>query len=106
MYTRDLIIRCYAERKGDIWVAVCADFPLAAQSDTVESAVEKLRAQILDYITEIYSENQYTASMLSRKAPLAHKAKYYLYAALSALHLIKESLARSFESPLPMKPCH
>jgi hypothetical protein len=106
MYTKDLIVRGYIERNGDLWVAVCVDIPLAAQSDTPEGAAEKLKSQIYDYLCEAFSEPKYTASILSRKAPIAHRLKHHAYRTLLALHAIKSSLVRPFESPVPMKPCH
>jgi hypothetical protein len=35
----ELVLRCYAERKGDHWVALCIDFDLAAQAEHGEDTL-------------------------------------------------------------------
>ena len=36
MRARDMILRCYGEHDGDLWVAVCVDLSLAAQAESLK----------------------------------------------------------------------
>ncbi len=76
-----LKLRCFAEKQGKLWVAVCVDLCLAAQAYTADEAITKLNAQVDDYLNEAFSDRRYTHQMLSRKAPLPQRLKYRYYAA-------------------------
>lgn len=104
MFTRDLIIRCYAEKRDNLWVAVCIDLSLAAQADTFQEAAKKLHAQILDFVLEAVSEPEYAGQLLSRKAPFSQVARFHFIKSASKLHFIKESLAKAFSCALPLTP--
>ncbi len=73
-------LRCMAYQQNGVFVAACLDLSLAAQADTMQEAMDKLDAQIHDFLEEAYSEPQYTAQMLSRKAPLSMWFKYWVIA--------------------------
>lgn len=45
-------MRCYAEKHGALWVAVCIDLSLAAQAESLAEARRKLDAQIKDYVLD------------------------------------------------------
>lgn len=77
MKPNDLILRCYAERQGKIWVAVCVDLCLAAQDYDPNESVRKLHLQIADHIQDAFENPQFTNQMLTRKAPLTLLAKFY-----------------------------
>ena len=82
MKTSDLFLRCYAKKQDGLWVAVCIDLSLAAQSADPLDAINKLNAQITDYVREAFSEPEYTEQLLTqRKAPLSLVFKYYACAA-------------------------
>lgn len=103
MQIKDLFIRCYAEKQGELWVAVCIDLSLAVQADSLIEASTKLDAQIRDYVTEALSEPQYAAQLLkSRKAPIQQVLRYHWIRAAIKLHVIKESIAKSFDRLLPL----
>ncbi|WP_288454639.1 DUF1902 domain-containing protein [uncultured Enterobacter sp.] len=73
-------LRCMAYQQNGVFVAACLDLSLAAQADTMQEAMDKLDAQIHDFLEEAYSEPKYTAQMLSRKAPLSMWFKYWVIA--------------------------
>lgn len=74
---KELKIRCYAEKDGNVWVAACIDFCLAAQDRSLDVAVEKLHQQIKDHVLYALEHKEYTQQLLSRKAPIHFFAKYY-----------------------------
>lgn len=78
------IIRCMAYKKGELYIAVCLDLSLAAQADTMESAIDKLDEQVRAYIEEVNREPQYARQLLNRPAPISLWAKYYWCKFLSA----------------------
>ncbi|MGB4248535.1 MAG: hypothetical protein WBJ75_12525 [Pseudohongiellaceae bacterium] len=80
MKLNELLVRCYAERDGDMWFAVCIDFNLATQAVTLEAAKRDLNAQISEYLHDaLFGEDrEFAAQLLNRKAPWQYRAKYYL----------------------------
>ncbi|MEL7748239.1 DUF1902 domain-containing protein [Enterobacter cloacae] len=84
--------RCMAFRDDGVFVAACLDLSLAAQGETMQEAVDKLDAQIKDYIEEAVAEPAYTRQMLNRKAPLPLWVKYW---SLSVQIFINQLLKRS-----------
>lgn len=73
-------LRCMAYQQNGVFVAACLDLSLAAQADTMREAMDKLDAQIKDYIAEACAEPQYAKQLLSRKAPLSMWLKYWVIA--------------------------
>ena len=75
-----LILRCYAEKKGNVWQAFCLDFNLAVQGDTAGQVRAKLHEQITEYIYDaLEGEDQaYAGQFLKRRAPFKFWAKYYI----------------------------
>lgn len=73
-------IRCYAKREGDLWVAVCIDFCLAAQGSSLEEAKESLEGQVLEYVEDavLGEDKEHMEYLLSRKAPLSQRVTYHL----------------------------
>lgn len=100
----DLFLRCYAEKQDNLWVAVCVDLCLAAQADTPGEAIRKLNHQISDYVTEAFSDECYSKELLSRKAPWQQVLKFNWLRLALRFHFIKKSIARAFESRLPLSP--
>lgn len=72
-------VRGYAERQCDQWVAVCLDFTLAAQADTLEEVRSKLDAQIEDYLYDALQGDAraHAYQLLQRRAPLYFWLKYW-----------------------------
>ncbi|MEP7185943.1 MAG: hypothetical protein ABI767_08895 [Rhodanobacter sp.] len=106
MHAQDMILRCYGEREGDLWVAVCVDLSLAAQAETFEEARAKLHAQIGEYVYNalVGEDRAYASQLLTRKSPLDIRAKYYLYACLSRLARIQRDAVKLFCEVLPLQP--
>lgn len=103
MTPQELIIKCYAEKQHDCWVAVCLDFTLAAQGDSYDEVKTKLEAMITEYVYDalVGEDKQYASQLLSRTAPLSSWVKYYLI-------LIKNVLfhgdGRTFAETMPLRP--
>ena len=78
MKSEQLLVRCLAQRKGDLWEAFSIDFGLAAQADTLEEARQKLESQIFDYLHGIFcgDDRAFAEQLLTRKAPLPIRIKY------------------------------
>ena len=79
MRTRNLILRGFVERKGDVWQAFCLELSLAAQGETLEEAKEKLNEQIKEYIFDALAgeDKAHADYLLTRSAPASLWAKYY-----------------------------
>lgn len=73
----EIIVRCYLKRNGNLWVAICIDLCLAAQANSAEQARDKLHAQIGEHLQYAFSNSQYTAQLLRRRAPLKQILTYY-----------------------------
>ena len=75
-------LRCYAAADSDgQWSAVCIDLSLAAQGESCDEALTKLRSHIVDYVNEAFGEDSdHEATPLNRKAPFSLRAKYHYIA--------------------------
>lgn len=101
--SNQLTIRCYAERKDGLWIAVCPQFTLAAQGDCYEDAKAKLESQIQSYVLEALTvDRRHAGELLSRKAPLNLRWKYSLARLKSRLGHGFGSYARTFLEPIPV----
>lgn len=77
MSPHQLVLRCLLIRDGSAWVALCLDFDLAAQSETIEGAKRALDAQIDDYMQAIVAADRELAlQLLSRRAPLRYRLQW------------------------------
>ena len=105
MKVANLVLRCYARYDEGQWVAICLDFDLAAQAETVEGAQAKLESMIKEYLFDaLVGEDQaYAEQFLSRKAPLFEWLRYYFY--LFRHYLIPTHQDYYlFHEPLPLTP--
>ncbi|MEQ1635869.1 MAG: DUF1902 domain-containing protein [Methylococcales bacterium] len=82
-------IKCYAEKQAGYWAAVCLDFNLAAQDDSLDEVKTKLEVMIRDFIYDalVGEDKPYAAQLLLRHAQLSFWAKYYLIRLRLALNL-------------------
>jgi hypothetical protein len=99
-------VHCYAQFDGNQWSAVCLDFTLAAQADTLELAKQKLSLQIDEYIEEALTIDQdHARELLSRSAPFSEWAKYYLSYCLlpiqKAANIIEDAILRQHAPKAP-----
>lgn len=109
MRLKQLSLRCYAEQKGALWVAICVDLGLAAQADSFDEVRVKLHAQIGEYVYDaLCGEDQDHAAELlfSRKASLEHRAKYYFAPVLNKLNGLQVNIVEKFKEVLPVGPTY
>ena len=95
-------LHCYAVKNNGQWIACCLDFTLAAQADSFEEAVAKLKIMINEYIkdaTELFAEHRET--LLNRKAPVSEWVKYFYFLFLYKIHHTKDGLHRFIDLPFP-----
>ena len=109
MKSTQLILKCYAERKGDQWVAACLDFDLAVQGDSVEEVRGKMHEMIGEYVGDalVGEDRDYADQLLSRRAPFHVYLKWYAMMFVSRLHHTAGSIRNGFElfkETLPLKP--
>lgn len=110
MRAAQLVLRCYAERDGSQWVAVCVDLSLVSQADSFEEAKQKLDAQIRELIFDALAgeDRENAALLLTRKAPLRYR---WRYAVAAMLHLVSAKLGSvrrrapvRFNETIPLVP--
>jgi predicted RNase H-like HicB family nuclease len=106
MQPRDLILRAYAKRDGDVWYACCLDFSLAVQADTYEEAITALKEQIRLYVRDalVGEDTEHAHTLLTRKAPLSEWLVYGWIVALHKVSKFKQNLT-AFRLPVPLNPC-
>lgn len=105
MKPRDLMLRGLAQRNGDVWVAICLEFDLAAQGDTLEEAKERLIAQTVSYLKDalLGQDRQHAHYLLHRRAPWHIFAKWYFCRAISKIDHVWRG-AKAFCTAMPMQP--
>ncbi|PPK76687.1 uncharacterized protein DUF1902 [Methylobacter tundripaludum] len=103
MNPKQLIIKCYAECEGGVWVALCLDFNLAAQGDSFEDAKAKLEAMIKEYVYDALEgeDKIYASQLLSRRAPFSAWFKYYV---MKIKNNIFHSSNHIFDETMPLRP--
>jgi hypothetical protein len=108
MRTKELFLRCFAEKKGDLWQAFCLDLNLAAQGDTSEEARRKLHAQIAEYVYDALAgpDQEYADQLLKRPAPASIRARYYFYNALFKVGQLHNGVHLLFKERLPLVPAN
>jgi hypothetical protein len=101
----DLILRCYAEREGGQWVAVCVDLNLAAQADTFKQAQAKLAAQIRWYVYDALAgdDRVFADALIKRTAPLSIMLRYHLLIVMSRFRSLRNKF-RMFTQIQPLMP--
>lgn len=110
MRPKELILRCYAERKHGQWQAFCLDFSLAAQGDSFDEARAKLDRQIHEYVHDALmgEDRPHAPAMLARTAPLRFWLRYfYIAVALWVGRAVRgrESLRKArFNEAMPLVP--
>jgi hypothetical protein len=99
----DLILRCYAEQENDVWIAVCLDFCLATQGDSLVEVKTKLESQIADYVYDalVGDDKEFAHQLLTRKAPLQFWARYYWLKLKTSLF---HTTGAFFDEVMPLKP--
>ena len=99
-----LVVRCFAERKGDQWQAFSLEFGLAAQADTSTEVQVKLMSMIASYVHEALTDDRaHARDLLSRKGTWNAYLKFYRYRFLSLLNHGRGTFT-IFNEPLPLEP--
>lgn len=101
----NLILRGYAKREDNgLWYAVCLDFCLASQGNSLEETMENLHLQIREYVYDAVSgeDKEHIEYLFSRSAPLSQWATYYGLRILHKLHVMKNGFTKLFLEPLPL----
>jgi len=110
MEPRQLILRCYGEQKGSVWQAFCIDLNLAVQGNSFVEVRSKLHQQIASYLYDALEgpDKKYAAQLLSRKAPISFRAKYYFYKMVCNFHQAKKEakngICHIFNEIMPLTP--
>ena len=82
-----MIVRCYVERRGDDWEAVCIDFDLAVQGHSFPEVRERLDQAIHDYLSYVESlPEAERGAFLNRRVPLGTRLAFAFRVLVSALH--------------------
>lgn len=102
MKSYPLVFRCYAEKSGDQWQTFCIDLTLAAQAESFEEARSKLHAQINSYVFDAIAgdDQAHAADLLTRRAPLRYRAKYYFYLAADHFRAMSHRMGCAFSEVL------
>ncbi len=108
MKPKQLILRCYAEKKGNAWQAFCLDLNLAAQDSSFARVRNRLHAQIASYVEDAVTgpDVVYADQLLSRKAPLSCWLKYYYLRAVYGAGAAKNSIKQLFTEVMPIHLGH
>lgn len=107
MKPQNMVLRCYAEQQGKIWVTVCIDLCLAAQADSLEEAKAKMHEQVREYLDDAFGQDSdYFEDLMFRPAPLSQILKYHLIKYRKRMSIASANMADSiFKERLPMRPC-
>lgn len=108
MKPNELILRCYVEKQGNLWIAACIDLCLAAQDYEPGAAIDRLHLQIVDHVNFAFQNEELTHQMLSRKAPLSFIFKYHKIRLKNAITSYLQSKAqeseKAFFEAMPLMP--
>ncbi|MGH8478209.1 MAG: DUF1902 domain-containing protein [Gammaproteobacteria bacterium] len=106
MKPTQLLLRCYAQKVGDQWQALCLDLSLAAQGDTFAEVRDKLDAMVAEYVYDALAgeDREYGPQLLTRRAPLRDWLKYYWYCMLISAGALHVEARRLFKSLVPLEP--
>ncbi len=106
VHANHLLLRCYAEKDEDQWLAFCVDLTLAAQGDTLEQARARLHEQIAEYVHDalIGEDRPYARDLLPRPAPLRERLRYHAYSRLQRLGILPSRHREVFTELLPIVP--
>ncbi len=106
MDPRELLVRCYANKYKDQWQIFCIDYCLAAQADTFEEALNKMKEMVGEYIYDatVGEDRKFAGQLLRRKAPLSQRATYHFYSLMHTIGVLKDGFHKLFRLPVPLVP--
>lgn len=104
MNSANLVLRCYAKKDGDSWVAVCIDLGLAAQGDSLQDVKLKLESMTMSYVRDAVTvDREYADQLLNRRAPLSQVISYHFIKYRNKIGKFKDSF-KTFIEVLPLVP--
>ena len=100
------MLRCYANKRGDQWQAICIDLCLAVQGDSFQEARQKLESMMLEYVYDALAgeDREFADQLLNRKAPFSQVATYYGIKLLHFFGFCRDGLHKLFKEPMPLVP--
>jgi len=106
--TRELMLRCYANKHGDQWQAFCIDLCLAVQGDSFPEVRQKLEHMMVEYVYDALAgeDREFAEQLLNRKAPFSQIATYYCIRSLHLVGLCRDGIHKLFKEPMPLVPQH
>jgi hypothetical protein len=106
--TKNLMLRCYANKSDDQWQVFCIDFCLAAQGDSFPEARKKLESMISEYVYDALAgeDREFAEQMLNRKAPFGQFAIYYWIKLLHRVGILRNEFHKLFKETVPLVPQH
>lgn len=73
-----VVLRCFVEKRRNIYQAFCLNLNLAVQGDSVADVKERLESMIGDYLEDAHGvDKAHKEYLLGRRAPLSIFARYY-----------------------------
>ncbi len=99
------VIRCIAEREApDLWVAVCLDFDLAAQGDSLDDARRRLDIMLNEYVEDALTgeDRDHAETLLNRRAPWRYWLRFYWFSVVDRLRRRPPRSHLPFHETLPL----
>lgn len=84
-----LFLRCYAQRHGNLWHAICVDCDVAADGATLEEAKAALAACV-----ELYLEGVEELAAVERHRAMVRRAPWHVRVKLAFLAWLQRSRGR------------
>lgn len=106
--TKNLMLRCYANKDGDQWQAFCIDLCLASQGDSFPEVKQKLEHMMVEYVYDALAgeDREFAEQLLNRKAPLSQIATYHWIKLMHHLGIFRDGVHKLFQAPMPLVPQH
>ena len=82
----NLPLRCYAQRYGNLWHAICTDLDIAADGSTLEEAKVALAACV-----DLYIEGVVGLADDERRRAMARRAPWHVHTKLALLAWLHKS---------------
>lgn len=106
--TKNLMLRCYANKQGDQWQAFCIDLCLAAQGDSFLDVKHKLELMMRGYVYDALAgeDREFADQLLNRKAPFRQIATYHLIRLMHRIGRFRDGVHKVFKEPISLIPQH
>ena len=106
--TKNLMLRCYANKDGDQWQAFCIDLCLASQGGGFPEVKQKLEHMMVEYVYDALAgeDREFAEQLLNRKAPFGQIATYHWIKLMHHLGIFRDGVHKLFKEPMPLVPQH